>query len=292
MHANEPEMARRWERHGKMRGKLTVINGPEGPRVAKLTAKMGSAPSRMAPAEALYVAGHRRRAGELSQRCDNCAAYGDGRCDKLRPTGKLVGRARVDAKGYCSLWSPSAAHTHKSTSPKTIVPVERLRWRGNPKIIQVQNVTTLGVLAKAGRYAQVTPTHGSSPRWETPPIPDFQDIYFQPESDKRNKLQREHQENRRMAVAQRNAGVYGFHGEVNRLDRQLRYEPAQSLSQPLDVVDPQRLGRRSKAILVAPKLAPRLNAGATTFSPADDDDEHDETKPKRKRRKKLVARRS
>ena len=286
----------------KLKGKLTVINAPSGPRVAKLTAKL-SGPAqalemstRVSPAEALYVSGDDRRAGQASQRCFTCHAFKregqrrQGKCSKLHPTGKPVGRATVQANGYCSLYSPAATEAHKSASPRTIVPVERLRW-GHARVIQTRNVTTLGVLAKAGMYAQVAPAHGSSPRWETPPIPDYADIYFQPESDKRNKLHRAHQENRRAANAQRNAGVYGFHGEANKLDRQLRYEPEESLSQPMDVVAPKRIGAAGhKATLIAPKLAPRLTAGRTTLAAADEDTGDEPKRRKRKKRKRYMAR--
>jgi hypothetical protein len=75
-------------------------------------------------------------------------------------------------------------------------------------------------IAKSGPYASgrwgpvptVAPIAGSSPRDETPSLPDYQEIYYQPPSDERRQLEEEQELTRRLATAKRNTGVYGFHG--------------------------------------------------------------------------------
>lgn len=56
------------------------------------------------------------------------------------------------------------------------------------------------------------PIGGSSPRDETPAIPDYQEIYHQPSGDAAAKREAEARAIRRAADAKRLSGVYGFHG--------------------------------------------------------------------------------
>lgn len=80
--------------------------------------------------------------------------------------------------------------------------------------------TQLLEVKKAGPYGPgswgpvptIAPIAGSSPREETPSLPDYQEIYYQPPSDRRKKLEEAQELTRRKVTAQRNAGVYGFHG--------------------------------------------------------------------------------
>jgi hypothetical protein len=132
--------------------------------------------------------------------------------------------------------------------------------------------------------------------WESQDVPDYADIYFQPESDKRNRIEREHQNVRRRANAKRNAGIYSFHGEPNRMEPALRYDPDKTLSQPMDTVAPNRVGseRRGKAKLVVSAKLDRLRAGATeqgSMYGGEDEEERKKKKKKRRKRVRLVARR-
>lgn len=54
-------------------------------------------------------------------------------------------------------------------------------------------------------------------------MPDFQEIYHQPEDSEQPKREREAAENRRRSMADKNKGKYGFHGEPP--EPQLRAEP-------------------------------------------------------------------
>jgi endonuclease V-like protein UPF0215 family len=70
------------------------------------------------------------------------------------------------------------------------------------------------------------PTGGSMPRDETPSIPDFQELYYQPKTAESVKLAEEHDRTRRLATASRNRGVYGFHGgALPKLEPVLLYVP-------------------------------------------------------------------
>jgi hypothetical protein len=320
MHATHPEMAERWEKHTSgdlperakmrqgaamtaklklatpagdvtaptdragLRGKLTVINGEGGPRVAKLVAKMhddtGNAAAlrgavadnkgRIPADEALYISGEERTAGTRSQRCAGCSHYQregrrhQGKCGTVHPVGKPHRKLVVQSNGYCMLWSGM----QKSESrPQTIVPLDRLSYRGKMRTVRTRKLTTIDALEKKLPYSTLpvtAPTHGSAPRWETPPIPDYQEIYFQPDSDERKKKDREHQITRKLATAKRNIGVYGFHGEERADHPELRYEPDESLSNP-SIQNPTRPAVR-KPIVKAPKLLGRLAAGSTSYT--------------------------
>ena len=201
-------------------GKLTVINGEGGPRLAKLTAR-----------KRLYAA---------------------------------------------------MMAVKSEASPALIVPVDRLRFRGRATL--VKGFGTLGELRKKLPYSGLpltAPTDGSAPRWEHQPIPDFADIYFQPESDARNKLAREQQSNRRRADARRNVGIYSFHGEANQGVPELRYEPDQTLGDPAVHGKPSK---RQRTALVVPRRLDRLAAGAPDQGALDEGDEDDAEKKKRRRR--------
>jgi len=149
------------------------------------------------------------------------------------------------------------------------------------------------------------PTHGASPRFDVQPIPDYQFIYTQPESDERNKLEREHQETRRAATAYRNRGVFSFHGDM-RMKPELKYVAVKT-AHPQH--NPDQPASRSPTMR-SPKLIARLEAGSTrqgsTYEDSERDDEDVKKRPqsttrrktdikggkrKRKKRTKLVVRR-
>lgn len=86
-------------------------------------------------------------------------------------------------------------------------------------------------MAKAapfGPVPTVPPIGGSSPRAETPTLPDFHALYFQPEdAAAKKKRAREALEARKAADAKRAAGVSSFHGDGRVLpEPTLRFVPA------------------------------------------------------------------
>ena len=145
-------------------------------------------------------------------------------------------------------------------------------------------------------HIPVKPQAGSAPRFHTPPIPDFQDIYHQPESKEKDKLELEQRETRQRGAAQRNRGKYGFHGTPLPLKPVLRWGDEDSAVGSSAVHDPKRLDQRK------PRKSPKLDADRraaadqTTYEDADehlDDEDNDGKKRKRKKKKKkakLVAR--
>jgi hypothetical protein len=83
----------------------------------------------------------------------------------------------------------------------------------------VRKSTLVVPLSKAGAVGPVptiAPIHGSAPRAETPPMPDFQEIYYQPKDRSTRKVEEAHQQNRRAAAAHRTTAAYGFHGVATR----------------------------------------------------------------------------
>lgn len=92
-------------------------------------------------------------------------------------------------------------------------------------------------LSKAGPYGQgsfgplptIAPVAGSAPRPTTPPIPDYQELYFQPKTDVKEQRKREAQQRRtRMqADAKRLSGVFAFHGGA-----EVPLEPVLSYERP------------------------------------------------------------
>lgn len=55
------------------------------------------------------------------------------------------------------------------------------------------------------------------------PIPDYADIYYQPEDSPNRERERAAGENRRVSLSARNRGKFGFHGEAS-VEPELRYE--------------------------------------------------------------------
>lgn len=94
------------------------------------------------------------------------------------------------------------------------------------------------------------------------PIPDYAEIYYQPEGDSRREDESENTANRRRSMAEANRGKYGFHGtaEVSN-EPQLRY----------DEDDFPRMERRTDGMK---HFKPNV-AGAYT-QPLDDEDEDGE----------------
>ena len=58
----------------------------------------------------------------------------------------------------------------------------------------------------------VAPIAGSAPREDTPALPDFQDIYYQPKSSEHRKREAAQVTTRRLSDAKRVSGIFGFHG--------------------------------------------------------------------------------
>lgn len=96
---------------------------------------------------------------------------------------------------------------------------------------------------------------GSAPRDDTPAIPDYQGIYYQPQSDERKRVEEEQDANRRRAMADRNSGVFGFHGTTNiNPEPILHYVPTKiplpqgpMLAQREPIVTPKQLKDRHAA---------------------------------------------
>jgi len=213
----------------RMRGKLTVINGEGGPRVAKIRKK---------------------------KRDDE-----DDMAEKSEASAPLI------------------------------VPVDRLRFRGRAALVRA-HLHSFGELKKKLPFSALpltAPTHGPAPVWERQPTPDFADIYFQPESDERNKLQREQRRNRRMANAARNAGISSFHGETHDGEPELRYDPETTLN--VAATYGQAPGRKQRTALVVPKRMDRLAAGTTDQGSTYKDDPDEDEDEKRERRLRFVSRR-
>jgi hypothetical protein len=100
-------------------------------------------------------------------------------------------------------------------------------------------------------------TSGSAPRDETPAIPDYQDLYFQPPNDERKRQEEEADALRRRAQADRNTGLFGFHGTG-----QLNPEPI-LLYVPMKNPMPQGPTLSMRKPIVTPKeLIDRERAGA------------------------------
>ena len=102
------------------------------------------------------------------------------------------------------------------------------------------------------------PIGGSAPRDETPAIPDFQGLFFQPETDERRQRNRNIELNRREAVAKRNAGRFGFHGLSSvQHEPAVRYEPNPENNPP----GGKRISSRGPVVR-ADQATPRLAAGS------------------------------
>lgn len=133
----------------------------------------------------------------------------------------------------------------------------------------------------------VAPIGGASPA-KTPELPDFHDLYFQPESMQRMKGEFEAGVRRRRSMATWFQGRLGFHGGLPEDEPEIRYEPNTALSN-IDTIDPNRPGKRPPRMTTIGELK-RLAAGTTTHEADEDDEDEDEEDNKRKRRKKRRGR--
>jgi len=171
--------------------------------------------------------------------------------------GRIAKMCKVCRKRKCKCQA-------QKSELRTIVPADRMRFRAPSPLVKAKRVAAVGDLARQlAKSAYGGSASGASPRWETPPVPDCADLYFQPESDKPNNLERAHQRNRRRGTAKRFHGLHGIHGDPSHREPELRYEPQDTLSQAVDTVDPHRIGAKKKPRLVAQKVMPRLKAGRT-----------------------------
>lgn len=202
-----------------VRGKMEAVNG-EG-----LVGKM-ALPTKQ---EASYLSAEDRFDARPEIRCGQCSHFtAPSHCDAIQGS--------VEQHGYCVLFRNKDFVAEKSL---LVRPRQRIDIRNLEKGMS--------------RFAQVTP-QGSAPRQETPPMPDFQGIYFQPETQESKKREREQQETRRRSMAYRNKGRFGFHGEAMHLKPELRYETDEFLNNT--ITEPRPGNKKPK--LIAPKLMGRL----------------------------------
>jgi len=150
---------------------------------------------------------------------------------------------------------------------------------------------TLVVKARGNTFmthVPVAPQAGSAPRFHTPPIPDFQEIYCQPDDTAKQRKEREQGETRRRAEAERNRGKYGMHGSPIGLKPVLRWGETDMGASSVAIHEPERVTKRT------PRKSPKLVARQQVESAAKpNEDKLDKKKSKRKKKKKqakLVAR--
>jgi len=180
-------------------------------------------------------------------------------------------------------------------APKEFAPIEAAfdKWLGMVK--------ELGMLEKAFRLLFGEPTlivkarttltpniqvgeSRGAPRFDTPPIPDYQSIYYPPENADSHKREREQSQNRRRADAERVRGKWGFHGKVLpdkpvirwKLDREESEDPFEHTG-----VKQEHKPRKSPKLMARD----RLKAGVTTY-PEEGTELPGDGKRKRKRKKK------
>jgi Protein of unknown function (DUF5661) len=232
--------------------RMTAVNGDdlegkagEGVRGSVGTLRYEVALDKRVPMdEALYQAPDARLRAPRTQRCAECLHFErigqrrSGKCSALQDDVNARHRATVEGDGYCILFRPDETVKSLAVHPRRMVMLRDLvKGFGAPDV----------------------QARGSAPRWETPPIPDYQDIYYQPEDDEKKKKEREQQETRRRSVQRRNRGVFGFHGLAYRGKPDLRYDPEDTLAS-VDAQAPKRPGN-CKPLLVAQKMLPRFEAG-------------------------------
>jgi mRNA-degrading endonuclease HigB of HigAB toxin-antitoxin module len=124
-----------------------------------------------------------------------------------------------------------------------------------------------------------------APRFDTPPMPDYQGIYYPPEDEDAHKRERDHAQNRRQADAERARGKWGFHGKVLSAKPAIKWELDREESEPAFKQPKDR--ETGKPLRVSPKLNARTREekGKPTYADADVELEG-EGKPKSKRKKK------
>jgi len=180
-------------------------------------------------------------------------------------------------------------------APKEFAPIEAAfdKWLGMAK--------ELGMLEKAFRLLFGDPTlvvkarsiltpniqvgeARGAPRFDTPPMPDYQSIYYPPENADSHKRERAQSQNRRRADAERVRGKWGFHGKVIPDKPVLRWKLDREESEdPFDHTGVKQEHKPRKS----PKLMARarIKAGATTY-PEEGTELPGDGKRKRKRKKK------
>jgi len=122
-----------------------------------------------------------------------------------------------------------------------------------------------------------------APRFDTPPMPDYQGIYYPPEDSDAHKRERDQAMNRRQADAKRARGKWGFHGKVLSAKPAIKWEMDRTESDPAFKQPQDR--ETGKPLRVSPKLNARTREekGKTTYQ---DTELVGEDKPKSKRKKK------
>ena len=170
----------------------------------------------------------------------------------------------------------------------------------------LEKVKALGMLEKAFRLFFGDPTLvvksrgpytpnievGSNargaPRFDTPPIPDYQSIYYPPEDDDAHKRERAQSETRRRADAERVRGKWGFHGKVLPKTPVIRWKIDREDSDPAFKRPADRTGKPRR---VSPKMNARTReeTGRTKYADADMElPGEGNKKRKRKKKKKRV----
>lgn len=105
-------------------------------------------------------------------------------------------------------------------------------------------------------------TNGGGPQWHTPPMPDFEFIYHQPDSRDNKKRERDARANRRRAAARYNSGRYGVHGEPG--EPEIRFE-GDAIARIERRPNPKRTTPQSKAPRMYAKMSDKPPPG---FHPA------------------------
>lgn len=231
MHARHPEIAERWEKHT--------------PKGAKLPEQAGKMTAKAVDIDAVI--------GKLGLDCEGVLLddvyHGVSYEQNEQPSEPLerlvkmvVGHLRERPAYYRELEESLA--------------LSSLKMRVRPRKLS-DLAKGAGMGTRFGSPIPPSTSYGSAPRAETPPIPDFQDLYYQPETDERKKREAEAGANRRRATASRNRAVYGFHGTTQLgLDPELRYERPDDEA---EAMHGEKIGQREPLFVPARKLLDKDN---------------------------------
>lgn len=243
----------------------SMLDPDNANQTGKMHAKMTAPRQLVEPRKASFDPGIQP---ERPLRCGNCSMYGGGneltgKCSALKAPGTDMERLTVHYFNYCALYRPQSIDSGLS---------DRVSKGARPRaLMRTEPIGPKRLLRKGARGGSahgpvptIAPIAGSSPREETPALPDYQDIYFQPEDSEHKKREREQQSIRRRANAERNHAVYGFHGTaIDSPEPTLRYEgdDTQAPQQHTQQREPRRSAR--EPVVEAPELEDRVTAGRT-----------------------------
>ena|GEM_PF-736355 len=244
MYANDPEMAREWESHTKgkklperVKGKAMhgAASGPWKPSAPKVPTPKHTRVARPAPpaqpAKPLVAfASSERMINEMHSKAraksKPMSAGGFTRAEAQR-VADLMGldfeREGFTLDAFREGLNVELEHgdvTHKRAIATGKIARAHLRERPDyyAKLRKLERSPMVGK-ARASMYQGA----GASPA-PRDPIPDYADIYWQPEGDDNRVRERVANENRRASVSARNKGKFGFHGGAD-VEPALRYDP-------------------------------------------------------------------